>query len=1016
MPSYLVSAKESFVPVELYKPPIEALGDMLRIKQQQYMQGFNQSNSLYNSVFNSPVYGEEAKARKDQYLSQIGKELKDFASLDLSLPQNVEMANKSFEPFMNDTALLDNISRVKSNSANRATMESYEFSDDPKKRAQFHAAQAQDLNDELEEIERAGLDPNKQKRIQRRKFTPFYDMKADLAELASKEKNFEIKYDTPDGKGYFVNITNGQRSTENFELWAQDKLNDPKYNAQLTTLARVERNQDRRSVRAVAPDMTDEQVDEIVNTKYIQDATRFYNKQIEETAATRTALEGNMNQMGEVILDPNAPGYNAERARVANQYMNEYKQLGSKATYLNTSKENTLKAIQTNPLGYLAEKVRSGYARSFATGKAAVTSVEYKNDENPWKADASKYNWAKLAQDQYEFQQEQITGVKKGEKGTSTDKDAPPADTQPKFMGTELDETSNMTEAHMKWKSHMDNLDSRIKNGLFDTQNGLVSVIKTLSPTISETDIMHYASALRKQESEGDGDYQFTAEEKAAAGRIDPILKASSGVNVTGPKTARQAIYNVAKGYFDKIGTGVIKMDPEMSVNLFRTIGEYETNVASFKALNDEYENILTKNVMSNPAFKNLVAVQGGKKVLVGADYLATQMPNIVVQGGGSNEPRKISSKELGELYMKGEIRYDNFDRIYIGNNVFRVTSIDKTAPVQKQFMNSGFSDSGPMAKKSGTRYLANETRYFFSHNNDDIEGLEQWEKVKPDNVFTRHGASAKFRADFDSAMKQVVPNQAYYEAMTGRMSPVIGNPFNPSATVRQESGIKAIEELAVPNNTSDVYTIGENNSKVSLNATQKMAMLNLLRGGEDVIEKLVGNNPTYHPFGAGKGYYELTIRPDASKDMLKDAGLEGFIGKPIRFQLSETVKGPTLNKLMVNEKFYTYNKIFMGQPIESPELLKGAGFSYSIVPNINTADADAVTIHYKYKVWDPVKKMLVDTTASSQRRPIKGDGAVDIDVLKREADAMLLSQYQASAANQPTKIEGGVRLMDVVK
>lgn len=1015
MPSYLVSAKESFVPVELYKPPIEALGDMLRIKQQQYMQGFNQSNSLYNSVFNSPVYGEEAKARKQQYLTQIGTQLKDFASLDLSLPQNVEQANKAFEPFLNDNALLDNISRVKSNSANRATAESYQFSDDEKKRAQYHPAQTQDLNDELEEIERAGLDPNKQKRIQRRQFTPFYDIKGHLAELAAKEKNFQIKYDTPDGKGYFVNITNGQRSTENFELWAQDKLNDPKFNAQLTTLARVERNQDRRAVRNFSPELPDEQVDQVVNTKYAEDAKSYYNKQIEETDAMKTTLLGHMNQMGDVIMDPNAAGYDAERARIANQYINEYKQLGAKSAYLNGSRDNTLKGIEANPLGYLAEKARSGYARSFATGQAAITSVEYKNDDNPWKADTSKLNWAKFAQDQFEFQQEQLTGGKSGKKKSDgTEEEAAP-DTKPKVMGMELDESSSNTDAHMKWQSHMNNLNGRIQNGLFDTETGLVTVIKTLSPDISQSTLMNYASALRKQEAEGSGDYKFTPEETAAAKIIDPLLSAATKVDVKGPKTARQALYNLTKDYFNKIGSGEIKMDPQMSVDLFRTIGEYETNVQAYKSLNDEYDNILTKKVMSNPAFKNLVAVRNGKKELVGQDYLASQMPNIEVMAGTQDNPsatRKISSKELADAYMRGELRYDNFNRIAIGNQILTVKKIDKPAPVEPEYMKYGAG-----MKDLHERYYANETRYWFGTKGHAVTDGNGRKVIDPDNVFTQHGTSARFKADFDKAMGEVIPNQAYYEAMTGRMSPVIGNPFNTSSTVRQEDGIAALEELGVPTNTSDVYTVGDKNTKVSLDAEKKGALLNLLRsGGEDVIEKLVGNNPTYHPFGAGKGYYEITIRPDASMDVLKANKLEDMVGKTVRFQLSDSVKGPKLNELMVNEKFYTYNQIFSGKPIKSPELLAGAGFSYEIVPNINTSDADAATIHYKYKVWDPKTKTLRDESASSARRPIKGSGAVDIDALKREADAMLLNQYQASIANQPKKVEGGVKLTDLLK
>ena len=53
--SYLVSAKDAYVPQELYHPNFQAIQNIWSTKQAQYNQGLNELQNIYSSVYNSDV-------------------------------------------------------------------------------------------------------------------------------------------------------------------------------------------------------------------------------------------------------------------------------------------------------------------------------------------------------------------------------------------------------------------------------------------------------------------------------------------------------------------------------------------------------------------------------------------------------------------------------------------------------------------------------------------------------------------------------------------------------------------------------------------------------------------------------------------------------------------------------------------------------------------------------------------------------------------------------------------------
>lgn len=140
--------------MELYQAPIEALGETMRVKQQQYDQAFSQISQSIGALENLPVTGEEVKMLKQRYLSDASNKLKNISSVDLSIPQNISEANKIFDPYLNDPVLMQNTEKTIFNSSQMKAVEEMQFSKDEKIRDGYHPALKQYLMNDRENLRR----------------------------------------------------------------------------------------------------------------------------------------------------------------------------------------------------------------------------------------------------------------------------------------------------------------------------------------------------------------------------------------------------------------------------------------------------------------------------------------------------------------------------------------------------------------------------------------------------------------------------------------------------------------------------------------------------------------------------------------------------------------------------------------------------------------------------------------------------------------------------------------------
>jgi hypothetical protein len=1005
MPSYLVSAKEAFVPTELYKPPFEAIGDMLRIKQQQYMEGFQKIKALDNSLFNKPVLGEAANEAKQKYMADISRQLKDLPTLDLSNPSNVASAMKAFEPMINDQALNANRAMTATAYDSIQTAESFELSDDPKKRAQYHPAAKQDIYDMMEEISEAGMDPRAYQKIAKRKFTPFFDIKQDIVDHFKNEKGMDLTYDEEQGN-WIVRTTNGSRTLENYEVMAADVLNDPKYNQQFSVQSRVEMNRKIRETRSQVPGMSRDQARQQVISEMGTSAEQYYSNMSTELKAKSDSLRENLTAMGPVETDPTKPGYDPRRLEIAQMYGAQIAQIDSKYNNVVSKKPDLIKGIQINPEGYIAERIKDGYANSFAKARAANTSRELKTNDVAFKMDESKRGWAAINLNiQKEVNDQTNATAKIGGSGKveynpdgsvkMTAQQIKEKAVEPSLVGYELNTDSNKRQAHDIWNNYMVNINDKANNALLDVNSGLVSILSTVGSDITPEDIMNFSSAMRNDLD--NPDYKFNAAEAKASNKITKAIKEKYGMNITGPGSLANALNHIVKDYGSRVASGEIQDDGGILVKMEAASDDYVRNKREWTALNDEYEKLVVKNVASNPKFKNILYDEDGTQRLITPDKMAEEFKNLKWVNPETNRVEKISKAmavSLATDFLGGK------DPLSTG--------------VESHF---GSSTSFPVMNINGQKvrvYLNQGESHILSNSNSTTGTINAYEAGLDgfkQRILNKYGKPVDLKANYESALGQVVPNLKYWKDKTGQMTPVSSMPF--SSELKGEDAVRLVQELSIGNNIASAMITEADGTVRDLTPAERMALMTITKAGEADIEKAFGT-PRYKPFTSGRGSVELTLSPSLSDDYLDDNNLKGLKGRPITFNLSRDAQGETIKKIGVDEKFYTYGDVLKGKTVESNSALKALGYSFTVVPDFNNERAQFATIYYNYLMpnKDNPSKPIVMKKASNPVR-IKGDGAVDIDQLIAEARMNLVNQFKAVQQSLPKTSAGSNTAVD---
>jgi hypothetical protein len=199
--------RQSQIPeLPLVSPDFSFWDKQMQKKAYTYDQNFAKVQSVYNSVFNSPMLRDGNIQQRDNFLKSISNNLQQLSSADLSLPQNLTEANNLFEPVIQNKNIVHDISYTKSLQNQMQTADSYANSFDPNMRKLYWEGGKQYLNYKAEEYKKSddasALTMSAPKYIQR--VDP-----VDISEKMFKEAGISVQKDVIGKDGYKYTMKNG---------------------------------------------------------------------------------------------------------------------------------------------------------------------------------------------------------------------------------------------------------------------------------------------------------------------------------------------------------------------------------------------------------------------------------------------------------------------------------------------------------------------------------------------------------------------------------------------------------------------------------------------------------------------------------------------------------------------------------------------------------------------------------------------------------------------------------------
>lgn len=375
-----------FDPV-LYTPDFSFLRYVIDKKTGQYEQGLKQASSAYNNL-KKELTDPMNVQRRDEYLKNAETQLKQIASSDLSLQQNVNYAESIFEPLATDRAFAFDSYHTARIKQELGKMEGWKSSEDLDVRKQYNPEIEEWVARDLNVLRNGKGDINNYKGMQNRSAFAYVDP-LDLISAEAKRQGFSDTKDSP-GNGYIVTVQGGPQFTENYNTFAENVLaNNQAYQEQLKILGQ------NRQEKVVEQYKTKPEYANWSNQDIYKDyASKSFN---EHRNTQKTYLEGLNKSLDTQTAEINAAFNGPDSAKyvkgeadytsgnVDTPEAQMYAQIAEKAANRNSLQEKykTLQTDFTNTYGddnTSAEKLKQ-YVDGFSENPTGVfADMQFKND------------------------------------------------------------------------------------------------------------------------------------------------------------------------------------------------------------------------------------------------------------------------------------------------------------------------------------------------------------------------------------------------------------------------------------------------------------------------------------------------------------------------------------------------------------------------------------------------------------------------------------------------------------
>lgn len=196
-----------YVPeIQPYKPDLNFFQQVLQTKQAQYDAGYNKLSSIYGSLLNSPMLKNENIDVRNKFFNDIAANITKISAMDLSIEQNVNAAQKVFQPLIDNDYIMKDMAFTKKYQQALDRHEYFKNCVDEKKcGGRYWTDGLKYINYQAEDFVKASLDESLT--FSNPEYIPFTNAVQKAVQLA-KDMDFSVDAITKSG-GYNIITTNG---------------------------------------------------------------------------------------------------------------------------------------------------------------------------------------------------------------------------------------------------------------------------------------------------------------------------------------------------------------------------------------------------------------------------------------------------------------------------------------------------------------------------------------------------------------------------------------------------------------------------------------------------------------------------------------------------------------------------------------------------------------------------------------------------------------------------------------
>lgn len=217
MATYIPGVTDSgFNPVQ-YSPNLPYLTNALQKATARYEKGYDEISTAYSKVANGLLSSPDNVAFRQKFLDETKNALKTISAQDLSIPQNVDQAERLFSPLWEDEDFLTDYTKSKQYQQELSRYEKLRTSTKKEDRDQAWQEGASYIDLFRKEMALTKRGDGSIKNVQVRPFIPYVDVNSEITKelknLGYGEGIVKVKV----ADGYITTVTNGKGTYALFE-------------------------------------------------------------------------------------------------------------------------------------------------------------------------------------------------------------------------------------------------------------------------------------------------------------------------------------------------------------------------------------------------------------------------------------------------------------------------------------------------------------------------------------------------------------------------------------------------------------------------------------------------------------------------------------------------------------------------------------------------------------------------------------------------------------------------------